>query len=141
MGDEQHRPALPKFADFFEQRVFGPGIEGRRWFIENDERSVPEEGSSERNALPLPDGQIDAAERFAQDRIVALFQTAEELICPSLGRGCYNGLAVGSGFSTAECNVIGGAQLVSDEILEDDRYLVLNRRSIEAGNVDAIPKD
>ena len=92
-------------------------------------------------ALPLPDGQINAAEGFAQNRFVAFLQTAEELICPRLGGRADHSLPVGSRFGTPERNVVRGAQLVTNKILEDDRYLLLNVRRIQGVDVDAVPKD
>src|SRR5437660_12661368 len=79
MRDEQDRPTANEFADRVEQLVFGERVERRRWLVHDQERRVAEEGTRERDALPLSGREVaPAGEGAAQDRLVARGQPLEK---------------------------------------------------------------
>src|SRR4051794_30507623 len=108
MRDQQNGSALPQPADRVEQRVFCSGIEGRRGFVEYDEWRIAKECSGERDALPLPNGEIDSTKRLAQHRFVTLVQRPEELIRAGLRRRVLDRRAIGQCGGATEADIVGG---------------------------------
>src|SRR5262245_30755033 len=121
--------------------MLGASIEGSRRLIKDDERRVSEECSSEGDTLPLADGEIDPAERLAQDRFVPVRQTPEELIGSRLRRRFHDRVAIGQCCRAAQPDVVGRTELVAREVLKDDRYVFLNGRWLGARDVTTVPKD
>src|SRR5262245_54325018 len=141
MRDEQNGATLTEFADSFKKRVLRSRIECRCRFVQDDEWRVSEECAGQRDPLPLTDGQVDAAEGFAENRLVAFIQTAQKLVGAGLRRCLFDGHAIGRRYRTPQTDIVGRAQLIADKILKDDRYLFLNVLLTQALHIHAVPED
>src|SRR2546423_3830452 len=71
MRDEKHGAAAEQVAHPREEIMLGARIECGGRLVEDDKRSIPEEGAGERDALPLTDRDVlPAHEIRAEDRVV-----------------------------------------------------------------------
>src|SRR5258705_13963444 len=60
---------------------FGPGIERAGWFIENDDRCLPQKSSGQRDALPFASAQLYATHKPLSQKAVGLLrQSCDDLV-------------------------------------------------------------
>jgi hypothetical protein len=75
MRDQQDRASGREFAYAIEELVLRARVERGRRLVQDDEGSAAEKGASQRDALPLADGQLlPALEDGAQHGVIALWQ-------------------------------------------------------------------
>src|SRR6266446_5668636 len=103
VGDDQHRPADTQPLDRLGHDVGARPVEVGGRLVEDDQRSVPHERASKRDAAPLAHGERAAA--VTDDRLVAERQRANEPV----GAGEHGGVAsvLLGGTRRAETDVVG----------------------------------
>ena len=119
--NQQHGAVSGKLFHAGEYLVLGSRIEGSGGLVHDYERSASEEGSCERDPLPLADGEIySASEHSAQQRVIAFGKFGQKIGGLRLMRGANDCRPVIGFLDTAEGYVFVRREVVMDEVLEED---------------------
>ena len=83
--DEHDRAPLHDGAQGVVDGLLGPGVDRARRIVEHEDPGVAQDGACQRDALPLPAGQAQAA--LADDRVVAPREGHHEVVGLGGARG------------------------------------------------------
>src|SRR5437870_1151731 len=103
MGDDECRPASNQPFHGFQQSSLSLDVDRTRRLVEDENRSVLEECSSNGKTLALTAGKAHPA--FSHKRVVTFRQPDNKLMRVSLPRRSNNLILIGAG--TGICNVFG----------------------------------
>src|SRR5205809_5407835 len=78
MCRDQRRPTAHEFLDGFHYCRFGGRIEGRRWFVEQQNWCIFQKRTRNADALPLTDAQMAAS--FANKTCIPVRQLPNEIV-------------------------------------------------------------
>ena len=121
VGDDDGGLAGEKFVEGLLDLLFALGVEGGGGFVEDQDRSVAEEGAGEGDALFLTAGEAGAF--LADDGLVAVVEIDDELVGKGVAGGFFDLLA--GGIETANANVLDDGVVEEDRILRDQRDRVV----------------
>ncbi len=118
----------------------GAGIERGCRLVQDDDRRITEEQPGQRHPLPLPTGEVAAAEVCrAEDRVVAVAKAGESLVDAGFPGRHLDRCAVIEPSVVAHRDVVVGGEQVPHEVLEDDRHPLPDLFRIELGDVFSVP--
>src|SRR5580658_4057906 len=78
MGDGDHGPSFHEALQCFDHESLGFGVESSSGLVEDENRSVANDGAGNSDALPLASGKSKAS--LANHRVVAVGHSGNELI-------------------------------------------------------------
>ena len=122
----QHRGAAgTEFLEALENLELGARIQRRGRFVEDQHLCVTHIGAGNRHFLPFTAGQVDAVlEPLTDDLVVAFGKFRDDLVGQRTLRRDDDALAVGACLDAADGDVLGGGEVVADEVLEDHPNVV-----------------
>src|SRR6266446_4483607 len=120
VGDDECRPALSEPFHCFQQRSLSLHIDRTSRLVEDENRRVLQECSSNGNALALTAGKTHAA--FTNKSVVTIRQADNKLVRIGGPGRSYDFILASAG--TAICDVLGDAGRKQDRFLKDDTELV-----------------
>ena len=81
MADEEGCSPFGQTVESLEEVMFGPGVQGAGWLVENHHRGIPVKGPGQGNLLPLPAAQLRSLlEPLAQEGFVSAGQPLHEFV-------------------------------------------------------------
>ena len=105
----------------------------------DDQGGVAQEGPGQGHPLPLPGGQIDAAELSGQHGVIALGQGLDGGVGPCAGGRLDDGRPVAHARRQADPDVLRRSERrVADEVLEDDGDVGSHRGGVAVGGIHAV---
>src|SRR6185436_16657869 len=99
---------------------FGTRIQCRCWFVQNQYRRVFQERPRNRESLLFAPRQGSAS--FANDRVIAIRQTLNELV--GVRRYCSRDYVVARGLGPAVSDVVGNRHGEDERLLQNERDLL-----------------
>src|SRR5512143_3379453 len=118
---QYRRLALAQFLEALEHLELRARVERRRGLVQNQELRIAHVGTRDRNLLPLASGEVDAGSKaLAKDLVVSLGKLPYDLVCQAALRGDDDACAVVARLDAADSDIVGGSEMITDEILEDD---------------------
>ena len=136
MGDEERRPPLRQPLQSLHDQCFGLGVERRGRLVQDHDGGVFEDRPGDRQSLALTARQRRAA--LADHRVVALWQTADELV----GVGHLGRLSdpPRRGPRSPVGDVLRHRQRQDEGILQHDGYLLAQARQCHRPHVDPVDR-
>ena len=137
MGDEEDRALPAQAVDRGLDGALGLGVERARRFVEDQDRSLGEDGPGDRHPLALAAREPEP--ELAGHRVVALGQPFDELVGRGgLGGGAYLLVArVGSPVA----DVLHQRLVEEEGLLRHERDVVEERGTLEVAEIDAVDLD
>ena len=118
--------------------VLGGAVDGAGRVIQDQDAGIGQQRARNRQALALASGERDAT--FADDRVVAIRKTGDEIMGLGITRGLLDRLAIGS-LAEAESDVLGDAARKEKDILLDGRDLRAQPVQAPVAHVDSVDQD
>src|SRR5258707_5354403 len=124
MRDQDGRFAVTEFLETLEYFKLGASIQRRRRFVEDQHGRFAHIGAGDRDFLPFPTGKLDTVlESFADHLLIASWQSADHLVGLAAPRRAYDTSVVAAGSNFSHGDIIARAEIVANEILEDDAHV------------------
>src|SRR6266545_3225447 len=137
MCSNQSCPAAHQFFGWLHNRGFGGRIEGRSWFIQQQDRRVFQKCSRNSNALPLTNAQMSAP--FADEAVVPLRHLPDKLVGLRPTRR-FNDFSFGR-IRPAIGNIFANRRREEQRVLKHDRDLCPQSLLSDLANIAAIKCD
>ena len=119
VGNADDGAIFGEVVDGFLDFGFGLGIERGGGFVEDKDGRVADKGAGDGDALALATGEALAA--FAEGRVVAVGQCADEVVRVGFAGGLDDFVAGGADFSVAD--IFGDGAIEEEDVLADEREL------------------
>ena len=121
MRDDDRCSAKCELPETLEPVCFGPRIESAGGLVENDNRSLPQKGARECDALPLADAQLrSACEPAAQQRLLVFGQARNDLFRACGPKCCFDFSVSRVEFQIAVKDVIADGAVVVKRLLKEN---------------------
>ena len=137
MGNRDHRAAPRDLLDIGVDDGLAVGIERAGRLVENEDARIEDQGARDRQALPLPAGQVGRA--FVDIGVVAARQTVDEFLGARHPRGAHD--VVEGRISFGGGDVLADRAAEQEVFLQDHADAAAQMRNIVFADVDAVDLD
>ena len=141
VGDQDRRLALFEILETLEELSLALGIQGGRGLVEDQEVRATHERTSQRQSLPLADGELRSAVVASEDRLVALGKLLDELPSAALSRRVPLEVFIVDRRQPADTDVFTCREVKLDEVLEDHAHPPPDLGRAQLGHVAAVEQD
>src|SRR5450755_2298818 len=139
---QYHGLAVAQILEALEHLEFRTRVERCRRLVEDQELRVAHVGTGNRDLLPLAAGKIDsAAEALADNLIVSFRELPDELIGEAALGGGDNARTVVARLDASYRDIVGGGEVVADEILKDDANVGAHGEQVVLAKIVPVEQD
>src|SRR5580698_6828826 len=124
MRDQDGGFTTTELLESLEHFKLGASIQRRRRFVENQHGRFAHIGPGDRNFLPFATGKLHTVlESLANHLPIAGRQSFNYLVSLAARRRTFDASVVAAGDNFANCDVVASAEIITNEILENDAHI------------------